>query len=151
MKQIKNKGFSLIEILVTIAIIGILAGIAIPNYTKYQNKARDNVLETTAQQILNSYQVCMSLDTLDNCNGVGAAKLNISLPRGYASKGDHGNVGTCFSVWEDNGAKKGTHDGDERIACALAENNGKVRPAINIQSEICTSITAGNPPTGCEK
>ena len=44
MKKVKNrfnqKGFSLTEIMVAVVIIGILASIAIPNYQRYQRKAR---------------------------------------------------------------------------------------------------------------
>ena len=44
MKKVKNrfnqKGFSLTEIMVVVVIIGILTSIAIPNYQRYQRKAR---------------------------------------------------------------------------------------------------------------
>ena len=40
-KTLDNKGFTLVEMLVVITIIGILASIAVPNYMKAKNKAKE--------------------------------------------------------------------------------------------------------------
>ena len=88
--RIKQKAFTLLELLVAIAIVAILAGVAIPNYFKYTKKAKFSsvLLAADAAKIKAVKRCAMKGSDLKSCN----EDLNVSGPDITSIKVENGAI-----------------------------------------------------------
>jgi type IV pilus assembly protein PilA len=77
MRLNSQKGFTLIELMVVVAIIGILAAIAIPNFLTYQSKAKQSEAKINLKGLFTSEQSYFS-----NQNTFGTLSSINYLPSG---------------------------------------------------------------------
>lgn len=60
MKKMNNKGFSLVELIIVIAIMAVLVGILAPQYLKYVNNSKVSTDISNAEQLATTINVAVS-------------------------------------------------------------------------------------------
>lgn len=96
MKRFLEEGFTLVELMVVVAIIGILSAVAIPNFKKYQAKSKTTEAKMQLASVY-SYELTAAsdYDTFTSCLG----DLGYDpAPRGYYVIGFTGNWRTAEAI-----------------------------------------------------
>jgi len=116
MKQIQ-KGFTLIELMIVVAIIGILAAVAIPAYSDYTKKAKATELVQGTAALKTDVETCiqdLANGSATGCSG-GSNGISADLYAG-ATAGGGTSTGTC------DGTQTGYLSGTKIINCKTVSN-----------------------------
>ena len=83
--NMNNRGFTLIELMIVIAIIGILASIAVPQYGNYIKRAKYSEVISKAASYKTEVGICADdKNGVHGCNaGVEGISRGISIPTGF--------------------------------------------------------------------
>lgn len=104
--KMKQRGMTLIELVVVIMIVGILAAVAIPSYRQYVMRsqradAKDALLALATQQEKHYLQCNAYAEILDNATDCAAGEIqaaDVSKNGWYALEADAPNPATGFTV-----------------------------------------------------
>ena len=128
MKRSIQKGFTLIELMIVIAIIGILAAIAIPQYQQYTKKAKFSEVVNLASAFKNDVALCAQ----NNANAVAGCNAGASGP-GWDIRAASGVVGKYVNAIA---VANGTITGTAQTANGLSGETYILVPTANIDGVV---------------
>jgi prepilin-type N-terminal cleavage/methylation domain-containing protein len=99
MNKNKRKGFTLVEIMIVVLIIGILLAIAIPNFIKARQNSRLQTIVANLRQIENAKEQCAMDKGLANGATTGCAQADLTdATNGYMKAWPAGPVPGTYVV-----------------------------------------------------
>lgn len=142
MKKMNNKGFSLIELIIVIAIMAILVAIIAPNLTKYLGKSKKKTDKKNADEIAQQLQTAITDYETDNgelCADGSNVKLKWTGKTAADNSGSTTAPADFLTIVNDNitNDTKSKENGNDATAI-IEKDSGKYTITVTVGLESTT-------------
>lgn len=123
-----NKGFSLVELIIVIAIMAVLVGVLAPTYLQYVEKSKKSNDVSTVDSVINALEIA-AIDPEVNSDGWTSLTVTIDDDNAMSvsQTGGSGTMKTAFEEIAGTDVKfKSTKWGGAVTIIATNETNGKI-------------------------
>lgn len=97
MKKMNNKGFSLVELIIVIAIMAILIAVLAPQYLRYVEKSRLQSDNSTIGEVANAVKVAAANESVASDIQAASAGVTITVPKSAGSVTVTGTTATTLA------------------------------------------------------